>query len=132
MEKDTHGALVVDGSTSVTGIVRNPISISIEKGMARNISGGSEALELSRILREAKNRTAFRVAEFGIGLNPLAHIRGSIIEDEGMLGTVHVALGDNTRLGGKNSAPTHIDLVLKNPHVRLDGITVLKGRRFTL
>ena len=132
LEEDTHGALVVDGSTSVTGIVRTPISINIEKGMARNISGGSEALELCRILRKAKKRTAFRVAEFGIGLNPLARIRGSIIEDEGMLGTVHVALGDNTRLGGKNSAPSHIDLVLKNPHVQLDGITLLKGRRFSL
>ncbi len=132
LEEDAHGTLVVDGSTSVTGIVRTPISMNIEHGMARNISGGSEALELSRILREAKKRTAFRVAEFGIGLNPLARIRGSIIEDEGMLGTVHVALGDNTRLGGKNSAPSHIDLVLKNPHVQLDGITLLKGRRFTL
>ena len=132
LEAHTHGTIVVDGSTSVTGIVKNPISIDIEQGMARNISGGPEASELRRILREAKRRTALRVGEFGIGLNPLAHIRGSIIEDEGMLGTVHVALGDNTRLGGKNSAPSHIDLVLKYPHVQLDGITVLKGRRFTL
>jgi leucyl aminopeptidase (aminopeptidase T) len=132
LEAETRGILVVDGSTSVTGVVRRPIKINIEQGMAQDIRGGSEASRLHRILREAKEPSAFRVAEFGIGLNPLARIRGSIIEDEGMLGTAHVALGDNTRLGGRNSAPSHIDLVLKNPHVQLDGMTVLKGRSFTL
>jgi len=129
VEADTNGVLVVDGSTSVTGIVRRPIRISIQRGMAKSISGGSDAGELRRLLHEARSRYSFRVGEFGIGLNPLAHIRGSIIEDEGKLGTAHVALGDNTRLGGKNRAPTHIDLVLKKPHVQLDGVAVLRGKR---
>jgi leucyl aminopeptidase (aminopeptidase T) len=111
VEKDTEGVLVVDGSSSVTGVVKQAIKIRIEHGVVRRISGGDDARKLSRILREAKNPASLRVGELGIGLNPLAHIRGSIIEDEGKLGTAHVALGDNTRLGGKNSAPTHIDLV---------------------
>jgi leucyl aminopeptidase (aminopeptidase T) len=132
LEEDTNGVIFVDGSTSVTGVVKQHIRISIQEGMARRIGGGSDAQGLSRVLREARSRSSFRVGEFGIGLNPLARIRGSIIEDEGKLGTVHVALGDNTRIGGKNRAPTHIDLVLKNPHVQFDGITILKGKRFTL
>ena len=132
VENDTNGVLVVDGSTSVTGVVKQPIRISIEQGMARNISGGRDARELTRILRQARSRSSFRVGEFGMGLNPLASIRGSIIEDEGKLGTAHVALGDNIRIGGKNRAPTHIDLVLRNPHVQFDGVTVLRGRRFRL
>jgi leucyl aminopeptidase (aminopeptidase T) len=132
VEKDTAGLLVVDGSTSVTGVVKQAIKIRIEHGVARRISGGDDARELSRIIREAKSPASLRVGELGIGLNPLAHIRGSIIEDEGKLGTAHVALGDNTRLGGKNSAPTHIDLVFKNPHIQLDGVTVLKGKLLTV
>lgn len=132
MEKGTNGVLFVDGSTSVTGVVKQHIKISIKQGVALSIGGGSDARALSRILREAQSRASFRVGEFGIGLNPLAHIRGSIIEDEGMLGTAHVGLGDNTRLGGKNNAPTHIDLVFKSPHVKFDGVTVLKGTRLTL
>jgi len=132
LEQETAGVLVVDGSTSVTGVVKQPINISIQHGVARRINGGGDARKLRRILREAKSPASFRVGEFGIGLNPLARIRGSIIEDEGKLGTVHVALGDNSKLGGKNSAPTHIDLVLKNPHVLFDGTTVLKGTRLTL
>lgn len=131
-EKDTNGVLVVDGSTSVTGIVKQHVKISIRRGCAVSITGGSDARALFRILRDARSRGSFNVGEFGIGLNPSARIRGSIIEDEGMLGTAHVALGDNTRLGGRNSAPTHIDLVFKSPHVQFDGITVLRGRRLTL
>jgi len=131
-EEDSNGVLYVDGSTSVTGVVKRSIKIGIQRGMVRSISRGSDAKRLSRILRESKSRTSFRVAELGIGLNPLARIRGSIIEDEGKLGTAHVALGDNTRLGGRNSAPIHIDLVLKNPHIQFDGKTVLKGKTLTL
>ena len=132
VERDTNGVLVVDGSTSVTGVTRQPMKITIRRGFAVSIVGGADAKVLGRMLQQARSPSSFRVAEFGIGLNPYAHIRGSIIEDEGMLGTAHVALGDNTRLGGKCTAPTHIDLVFKSPHVQLDGITVVKGKQLVL
>lgn len=119
LEDSTNGSLIIDGSTSVTGLVKQPIRIDIEKGMARTISGGSEARRLLRILREARSRAAFRVAEFGIGLNPLARIRGATIEDEATLGTVHVALGDNHRFGGENKAPIHIDMCSETPAHRI-------------
>jgi leucyl aminopeptidase (aminopeptidase T) len=132
LEDSTNGTLVIDGSTSVTGLVEQPIRIDIKHGMALRISGGSEARRLLRILRQARSRASFRVGEFGIGLNPLARIRGAIIEDEAALGTAHVALGDNHRFGGENKAPIHIDMVLKRPHVEFDGRTVLTGKRLTL
>jgi leucyl aminopeptidase (aminopeptidase T) len=132
VEDDTAGVLVVDGSTSVTGVVKQPIKLEVRQGVAQRITGGSDARRLTQILGKTKSRDSFRVGEFGIGLNPLAHIRGSIIEDEGKLGTAHVALGDNIRLAGKNEAPIHIDLVFKNPHIRLDAITILKGKQLTL
>ena len=132
IERDTNGVLVVDGSTSVTGIVKQPLVITIRHGVAVSITGGSDAYTLRRTLRKTRSRGSFYVGELGVGLNPLAHIRGAIIEDEGVLGTAHVALGDNTKIGGKNSAPTHIDFVFKNPHLQLDGETVLRGRRLTI
>jgi len=132
LEDSTNGTLVIDGSTSVTGLVKQPIRIDIERGMALKISGGSQARTILRILRKARSRAAFRVGEFAVGLNPLARVRGAIIEDEGALGTAHVALGDNIRLGGKNKAPVHIDFVLRRPHVEFDGKTVLNGKRLTL
>jgi leucyl aminopeptidase (aminopeptidase T) len=132
VEGSTNGTIVVDGSTSITGVAKQPITIDIERGIATRISGGSQARTILRTLRKARTRAAFRVGEFAVGLNPLARIRGALIEDEGVLGTAHVALGDNTRLGGKNKAPVHIDFVLRRAHVEFDGKTVLDEKRLTL
>jgi leucyl aminopeptidase (aminopeptidase T) len=132
IEGSTNGTLIIDGSTSVNGIVRQPIKIEFAQGRATEITGGREARVLLKILRDAQNRAAFTVAEFGMGLNPLARIRGAIIEDEAAFGTAHIALGDNSKLGGKNKAPLHIDLVFKQACVELDGKTVLKEKRLWL
>jgi leucyl aminopeptidase (aminopeptidase T) len=132
VEKSVNGILMIDGSTSVTGVVDKPIEIEILHGIAVGIRGGNQALRLQKILDKTRNPAAFQVAEFGIGLNPKARIRGAIIEDEGALGTAHIALGDNTRLGGKNSAPLHVDLVFRRALVELDGHTLLKQGRLYL
>jgi aminopeptidase len=132
IEGSTNGTLIVDGSTSVTGLVDKPVQIEFAHGIATRITGGREARVLSKVLHDARNQAAFNVAEFGIGLNPLAHIRGAIIEDEAAFGTAHIALGDNSKLGGTNKAPLHIDLVLKQACVELDGRTILKERRLWL
>ncbi|MFI5450149.1 MAG: aminopeptidase [Candidatus Bathyarchaeia archaeon] len=129
IEGSTNGTLIIDGSTSVNGLVRQPVQIEFAHGIATRIKGGRDARVLLRVLHDARNQAAFNVAEFGIGLNPLAHIRGAIIEDEAALGTAHIALGDNSKLGGKNKAPVHIDLVFRQACVELDGITILEGKR---
>jgi leucyl aminopeptidase (aminopeptidase T) len=118
LEHSTKGKLVIDGSTCVTGLVRQPIKIDVKQGIARTITGGSEARRLLRTLRKAGGSVASSIAEFGIGLNPLARIRGAITEDEAVLGTAHWALGDNQRFGGRNSAPTHVDMVLRRPRIQ--------------
>jgi len=131
VENSVNGVLVVDASTSVTGVTDKPITVHIRRGRTVKIEGGRQALNLKKILRQSGTRTALQVGEFGIGLNPKASIRGSIIEDEGVFGTAHIALGDNTRLGGKNRAPTHIDLVIKHAEVELDGRTLLKEKHLS-
>jgi leucyl aminopeptidase (aminopeptidase T) len=132
VEESVNGVLIVDGSTSVTGVVDEPIRVDIRRGIAVKIHGGRQGLRLRRILKLAGNRTAFQVGEFGIGLNPRASIRGAIIEDEGSLGTAHIALGDNTRLGGTNRAPLHVDLVFRQADVELDGRTLLHQKHLTV
>jgi len=126
VEESVNGTLMVDGSTSVTGVVDKPISIKIRRGRAVGIRGGKHVVRLQRMLENARKPSAFQVGEFGIGLNPKARIRGAIIEDEGALGTAHIALGDNTRLGGNNRAPLHVDLVMRRAVVELDGRMLLK------
>jgi leucyl aminopeptidase (aminopeptidase T) len=72
---------------------------------------------------------ARNVAEFGIGTNPNAVLSGNILEDEKILGTIHVAFGSNNTFGGRVSAGVHLDAVVMNPTVYIDGSLILdKGR----
>jgi leucyl aminopeptidase (aminopeptidase T) len=127
VEETTDGKLVVDATISVIpGIVRKRVELKIEGGRAKEITGGREALKLREILEKTNDPNSYIVAEIGVGLNPKAKVRGVIIEDEASLGTAHVALGDNHRMGGKNTASTHIDMVIRKPTIELDGNVVYK------
>jgi len=132
VENSPHGVLVVDASTSVTGLLKTPITIEIQRGEARRISGGSQAQRLVTMLKHTRSRNSFRIGEFGFGLNPLARFCGSIIEDEAVMGSAHIALGENRPLGGRNKAPIHVDLVLRQPQVELDGELVLKANHLSI
>ncbi|MFA4646084.1 aminopeptidase [Pyrococcus kukulkanii] len=61
------------------------------------------------------------IAEFGIGLNPGVRPLSLRIFDEKALGTVHVAVGHNLHLGGANESEIHIDFILLEPTVLVDG-----------
>jgi len=60
---------------------------------------------------------AGNIAEFGIGTNDKAKSGTTLLELEKVLGTIHVAIGDNSTFGGKVSVPLHIDFVFENPTV---------------
>src|SRR6185369_11405562 len=55
------------------------------------------------------------IAELGIGTNDQASRPGNILEAEKILGTVHIALGDNSGFGGTVSTPFHEDYVFYSP-----------------
>jgi leucyl aminopeptidase (aminopeptidase T) len=128
VEDSVNGVAIIDATISSSGLVTSPVKLTIKDGIVQKIEGGKDAEALRTILRKQNNAHVYQVAELGIGLNPNAHLRGAIIEDEGVLGTVHIAVGDNTVFGGTNRAPIHIDMVMKDPTLELDGTVVLKGR----
>ncbi|PIV70076.1 MAG: leucyl aminopeptidase, partial [Euryarchaeota archaeon CG01_land_8_20_14_3_00_38_12] len=46
-----------------------------------------------------------------------------------VLGTVHVAFGDNSTFGGKVSCGIHLDGIIKNPTLKIDDRIILdKGK----
>jgi hypothetical protein len=66
------------------------------------------------------------LAEIGIGLNPsVERLTGNMLFDEKAAGTAHVALGDNTFMGGVVQASIHCDMVTKGPTVLIDGKTIV-------
>ena len=132
VEASVEGVAVIDASISRIGLVDAPVRIVCRSGIAAEIKGGRAAERLQALLEEAGTASVLQVAELGIGMNPNAQIRGAIIEDEGALGTCHIALGDNRYFGGHNQAPLHIDLVMRDPSIWLDDRLVLQGRTLHL
>ena len=59
-----------------------------------------------------------------IGLNPLSRAGGSPLELEGIVGGAHVAVGNNVPYGGGVDAPSHIDCVLLDAQLALDGVVL--------
>lgn len=91
---------------------REPITVIVNKGRAASVQGGQP--EEVRWLREAlaAHPDNASVAELGIGTNPAARRPDNVLESEKILGTVHVAFGDNHTFGGKVKAPFHQDFVI--------------------
>jgi leucyl aminopeptidase (aminopeptidase T) len=55
-----------------------------------------------------------------------------VLEDEKILGTVHVAFGASIAIGGTVSVPIHLDCVVTEASLTVDGTPVLDEGRFVL
>jgi leucyl aminopeptidase (aminopeptidase T) len=75
---------------------------------------------------------ARNIAELGIGTNDKAIITGLVLEDEKVMGTIHIAIGDNSHFGGKVQVPSHLDGIVKSPTVWADGKLIMKDGEFMI
>lgn len=131
VEGSARGTIVVDGTSLVTGIAREPIRIEVRDGVVVGLDGG-RAAELRSYL-EAAGENATNLAELGIGTNALAppELTGTFT-DKKIGGTVHFGLGDNRGLGGRTHAAVHTDVQVLDARVELDGRLVVDGPRLLL
>ena len=126
-EEQTNGTVVFDGSIAGIGLLRNPIKVQIKNGYIEKIDGKSEAKDFEELLNKVGSKDAKAVAEFGIGTNYKAKLTGDILEDEKVLGTVHMAFGNNMSMGGIISVQSHIDGLIKDPTVFFDDEMIMKA-----
>lgn len=71
------------------------------------------------------------LGEMGIGLNPaVLQPTGFLLTDEKIMGTVHLALGDSSFIGGTNRSSMHWDMVVLQPTVTLDDEILIDRGRF--
>ncbi|MGA2883930.1 MAG: aminopeptidase [Halobacteriota archaeon] len=117
--ENCKGTVVIDGSMAGLELLKHPIKIRVEEGRAVDVQG-DRAKEVLKIINplgdEARN-----IAELGIGTNPRARIIGVVLEDEKVRGTAHIALGDNSTIGGHVVAGVHLDAIIRKPRVFADG-----------
>ena len=132
VEGSANGIFVVDGSMAGLGLIGNVnIKIEVKKGFATNITGGKPAKKLREMLDKV-GKNARNIAEFGIGTNDSAKLSGILLEDEKVMGTVHIALGNNISMGGSVNVPIHLDGVIKKPTVYLDCKLLMKNGKLLI
>jgi len=126
IEGKSYGIFFVDGSMAGIGMIdKTPIKIEVKDGLAVNINGDYKAKKLIKILKPF-GKKGENIAEIGIGTNYKAKLSGNILEDEKVLGTCHIALGNNKSMGGKVNVPIHIDGVIKKPTIYFDNKIIMK------
>jgi len=126
LEGKSNGVVVIDGSMAGVGILEDEvITIKVEDGYATDISGGPGARTLYSIM-EPFGKLAFNLAELGIGTHDKALITGNVLEDEKAIGTVHIAFGDNKSMGGVIRVASHLDGVITEPTVTVDGKIIME------
>ena len=115
-EGTAEGRLVLDWSP--TRKLKHPITLTVEKGLVRNIQGKEKYADFLKQKLSEKEENS-NIAELGIGTNDMASRPDNILESEKILGTVHIALGDNSSFGGTVSTQFHQDFVFFKPEVTL-------------
>ncbi|HLB25903.1 MAG TPA: peptidase [Nitrospirota bacterium] len=112
VEGTGEGVLVLEWAPNRK--LASPLRVVVKGGLAREVAGDEPfARELAASFeRLGTNRN---LAELGIGTNEKASRPDNILESEKILGTVHLAFGDNTSMGGAVSTPFHQDFVFFSP-----------------
>lgn len=115
-EGTAQGTLVLEWGP--TRQFKSPLTLTVKDGYVTDMSGKDEYIEYLRSkLGERKENG--NIAELGIGTNRAAKKPDNILESEKILGTIHIALGDNSSFGGTVKTPFHQDFVFFKPTVTL-------------
>lgn len=127
VEGTANGVVYIDGSIPhpLLGLITDPIKLTIKDGKIIQITGGKQAEIFARLLESFNDPNAYVIGEIGLGLNAACTLSGSMLEDEGCGGTVHLACGDNTGFGGVVKSPYHIDMVFRTPTLWADDVKIL-------
>lgn len=112
LEGKSHGVMVIEWAP--TRKLEEPLRVIVENGEVVRIEG-NDPHRCKLEAKFAENANCRNIAELGIGTNEKASRPDNVLEAEKIMGTIHIALGDNSGFGGIVSAPFHEDYVFYNP-----------------
>jgi leucyl aminopeptidase (aminopeptidase T) len=126
VEGTASGTVVIDGDLLFMG--RGPladaVALQIEGGRMVGIEGPERARLTSMLERCADERMA-NLAEVSVAFNPAGTICSVPMETESARGTAHIALGNSIAYGGEVNAIAHLDCVMRDATLELDGRAVM-------
>jgi len=120
VENSLEGELICDLAIGGIGPIKTPVEITVERGRVCNVS--STNAEMLRRVRDSLDTDEWSsiVGEFAFGINTKARFVEEFLEAEKMLGTVHIAFGNNSDMPeGKNQSKNHMDFLISKPTVKI-------------
>ena len=121
---------IVASSLSPIGLSEEPAQLTVADGRITGAQGGVGPEYLG--LLQAHGELGTNLAELGVGINDRATLTGNVLEDEKILGTVHIAFGASAGIGGTVSVPIHLDVVILDASLRIGNTAVLQAGRYLL
>ncbi len=123
------GKFVIDGSMKTENgavLLDSPVTVHVKEGRIIGLEGPQAHL-LEQTFQKFEARAKYpdrvrHIAEIGVGINPGAVLIGSMILDEKVHGTGHIAIGSNSWFGGAIKTIYHGDHVFKRPVFYIDGV----------
>ena len=135
-DKSARGVIVLNRSIAAREFreLTEPITLEIEKGYVRKISGGWEARDLDRFLEELGGGEMYHITEVGLGTNKRC-IRCGVAapaEDTHTAGSVTFALGCDVHLGGSVRAPAHIDCTTHRGNFYVEDVQIVQEGKIVI
>ncbi len=120
VEDSLNGELVCDMAVGGVGPLKTPVVLSVRNGRVHETQ--SKNAQTLRRVRDSLNtdENSSTVGEFAFGINPKARFTEEFLEAEKILGTIHIAFGNNSDFpGGQNPSKNHLDFLVSKPTVRI-------------
>jgi leucyl aminopeptidase (aminopeptidase T) len=126
VEGTTNGVVVIDADLLFMGRgpLAEPVVIHIERGEMVGVEG-PEADRLRAMLARCDDERMSNIAEVSMAFNPSGSVCSVPMETESSRGTAHIALGNSIAYGGRVDAIAHLDCVMRDATLELDGREVI-------
>jgi len=126
VEGSSSGVVVVDADLLFMGEgpLPSPVALHFRDGGLVGVEG-DEAGRLQDMLDRCSDPRMANLAEASVAFNPNGRVCGVAMETESSRGTAHVALGNSIAYGGTVDAIAHLDCVMRDATLELDGEPVM-------
>jgi leucyl aminopeptidase (aminopeptidase T) len=126
VEGSTNGVVVVDGDFLFMGPgpLTGSVTLYVDGGRLVGLEG-AERDRLADMIDRCADPRMSNLAEVALGLNPNGRVCGVPMETESTLGSAHIALGNSIAYGGTVAAVAHLDCVMRDATLELDGRQVM-------
>jgi hypothetical protein len=120
VENSLEGKLVCDMAIGGISPLKTPVEVTAKMGRVCDVFS-TEANVLQRV-KDSLNTDEWSnvVGEFAFGINSKARFVEEFLESEKMLGTIHIAFGNNSDMPeGQNKSKNHMDFLVSKPTVKV-------------